>query len=128
MDSYAHNRCPQCVRQSSRTARTLSGWPKRWSLAHASLWESSHKRLKLAQLLGCVPTYVVSFSLTQNVNVWTPPAEWDGPGRHQRLASTVTRTEPQVAVRAQGAAPEPGIRRVRPEFSRWPSNVNGNRD
>jgi hypothetical protein len=56
-----------------------------------------------------------------------PAGGWTGPPRHQRLASTVTRTEPQVAVRAQGAAPEPGIRRVRPEFSRWPRNLNGNR-
>ena len=27
-------------------------WPKRCKLAHAFLWESSYKRLKLAQLLG----------------------------------------------------------------------------
>ena len=28
------------------------GWPKRWKLARAFLWEYSCKRLQLAQLLG----------------------------------------------------------------------------
>ena len=33
-------------------AREVSGWPKRRKLAHAFLRECSHRRLKLAQLLG----------------------------------------------------------------------------
>jgi hypothetical protein len=33
-------------------AKKLLGWPKRYKLAHAFLWEYSCKRLKLAQLLG----------------------------------------------------------------------------
>jgi hypothetical protein len=36
----------------SRRARKAQGWPKICHLAHAFLWEHSHKRLKLAQLLG----------------------------------------------------------------------------
>ena len=33
-------------------ARKLLGWPKRYKLAHALMWEYSYERLKLAQLLG----------------------------------------------------------------------------
>ena len=33
-------------------ARKVSGWPKRYKLAHAFPWEYSYKRLTLAQLLG----------------------------------------------------------------------------
>ena len=33
-------------------ARKVLGWPKRCKLAHAFLQEYSHKRLKLAQVLG----------------------------------------------------------------------------
>jgi hypothetical protein len=40
------------VHEVPAAARKLSGWLKRWQLAHAFLWEYSCKRLKLAQLLG----------------------------------------------------------------------------
>jgi hypothetical protein len=33
-------------------ARKVLGWPKRYQLAHAFLWEYSYKRLRLAQLLS----------------------------------------------------------------------------
>ena len=33
-------------------ASKVLGWPKRYKLAHAFLWEYIYKRLKLAQLLG----------------------------------------------------------------------------
>jgi hypothetical protein len=33
-------------------SKVVSGWPKRYKLTHAFLWEYSYKRLKLAQLLG----------------------------------------------------------------------------
>jgi hypothetical protein len=42
----------QVVAVRLAVARKVSGWPKRWKLAHAFLWEYSDKRLKLAQLLG----------------------------------------------------------------------------
>ena len=44
---------PRSQRNSSwYCSKKVLGWPKRCKLAHASLWEYSYKRLKLAQLLG----------------------------------------------------------------------------
>jgi hypothetical protein len=39
-------------------ARKVSGWPKRYKLAHAFLWQYSHKKLKSAQLLGQVGVFL----------------------------------------------------------------------
>ena len=41
----------------------MLGWPKRWSLAHALPWESSAKRLKLAQLLGQLGVFITLSSV-----------------------------------------------------------------
>jgi hypothetical protein len=58
------------------------GWPKRCKLAQALLWEDSHKKLKLAQLLGRLGVFLTLLahsatgaSLTPRLHVWAQSSE-----------------------------------------------------
>jgi hypothetical protein len=46
----------------ANVARRVLGWPERYELAHAFLWEYSCKRLKLAQLLGQLGVFLTLHS------------------------------------------------------------------
>ena len=45
------------VRHEHLQQKNVLGRPKRCQLAHASLWEYSYRRMKLAQLLGQVGVF-----------------------------------------------------------------------
>jgi hypothetical protein len=62
------------------------GWPKICKLDHAFLWEYSHKRPKLAKLLGQLGVF-----LTLRASVWFSPLYCIGSAKevtsdHQRLS------------------------------------------
>ena len=58
-------------------ARKVLGWPKICKLAHAFLWEYSHKRLKLAQLLGQLGVFLTCGSIA-SIGVAPPAKAWRG--------------------------------------------------
>jgi hypothetical protein len=49
---------------SGQRARKVSGWSKRYKLAHGFLWEYSDKRLQLAQLLGQLGRFLSTAALS----------------------------------------------------------------
>jgi hypothetical protein len=53
--------CEQCQ------VKEVLGWPKICKLAHAFLWEHSHKLLKLGQLLGQLARNLVSFAIKRRM-------------------------------------------------------------
>jgi hypothetical protein len=69
-------------------AGKLSGWPKRWQLAHAFRWEYSCKRLKLAQFLGQLGVFLTQaggeFVFLQAALLY----RWIVPKRNERPART----------------------------------------
>jgi hypothetical protein len=91
------------------------GWPKRCKLAHAFLWETSCKRLQLAQVLGQPAVSLTLQNLSSHLShlgVAALRERLDAPLVHQR--DDAARDAGHVALADDGLVglAEPGVQRV----------------